>query len=132
MPDNHILVEQQLVNWEMSVMEPQPLHEVPGAIPMSFTLENGTWQPYEFVYPSIHAVDKLQELLSKPEFLQKMASLLEQHGLDDMFSLHLEVRNHIHGKFGTLEQPGQHEHELIITAQHSDDGNSSSDIRQVM
>jgi len=116
MPQGHLLCEKQDVESKLSVMAPIVPEEFTGSLtPFAFAFSDGQWLPYEFVSNCMEAVDHLEVLLSKPDFMHGLASILLKSGLSDVLGFHVLHRSHlVQEARGTIETPGAGEHELLI------------------
>jgi len=116
MPQGHLLCEKQNVELKQSVMAPIVPEEITGGLtPFAFAFSDGKWLPYEFVSNCKEAREHLGALLSKPDFLEGMSTILLKHGLTDVLGFHVLHRGYlVEDARGTIETPGAGEHELLI------------------
>lgn len=99
---------------DLLVMKPHDLCKLGAATPVSFTLVNDTWHPYEWALNNSEAGVNLATLRKKEGFLQNVADILTDEGLDGLFGFHVKHRQSWEDEFGTEESPGNAEHELHI------------------
>jgi hypothetical protein len=112
-PGDHFLGEESLHD-SLSVMRPLNTSLLEFATPVSFTLVDGLWQPYEWSVNSSEAASNFEMLQGNEGFLQNIKDVLTSEQLDGLFGFHLQHRAAWEDAAGTMETPGDHEHELHI------------------
>jgi len=125
MSPDHFLGDELSSSSNFSLMKPREKSLLPEATPISFTLEEGLWQPYEWALDNSQAAESFDLLQGKQQFLQNITDFLVSEQLDGMFGLHIKHREDWEDSFGTVESPGDGEQELHIrparTANHPSD-----------
>lgn len=116
MPPGCVLVEEQRIQEQCSVMKPALPHEFHTLVtPFAFFFDDGTWKPYEFVVDCLSAEVGLKDLCDKKGFLEEMTQILKKHELESILGFHLIHRDHLGEEArGTIETEGDNEEELLL------------------
>lgn len=132
---DHFLGEELSSSSDLSVMRPREKCLLGSATPVSFSFMDGVWQPYEWTLNNSEAARNYDVLQEKQAFLQNITDIITSEQLDGIFGLHVKHRGIWEDTFGTVESPGDSEHELhirpTVTNTRPLDGSSSAEARTV-
>lgn len=116
MPEGKILCEEINIETMRSVMKPTSPDQLSNSpTPFAFKCSDGVWLPYEFVSNSSVAADRLEAVSQNAGFADGLADILTTAGMEDVLGFHVLHRDDLSKEArGTIETPGDSDHELLI------------------